>query len=102
MSFERQMNNTYSLDQIPKTVNLHVNLIYCQKNLNETAQFMELKSNNPTSKQSEVSKKVGLSSSTLQRYRHDENMLSPSRNPLNENKRRQKTSIDLERILFKY
>ena len=36
---------------------------------------MEPKSTNPTLKQSEISKQLGMSSSTLQRYRHDINML---------------------------
>ena len=52
------------------------------------AQYMELKSINTTSKQSELAKKLGMSSSIPQRYRHEITMLSPYRNPLNTNKKR--------------
>ena len=44
-------------------------------------------------KQSETANELGLSSSTLQRYRNDINMLSPYRiNPNNTNKRTKKVS----------
>ena len=64
------------------------------------AQFMEHKSINPTLKQSEIAKKLGMSSSTLQQYRSGINMLSPYSIPSNSNKRKQKISNrehDLER-----
>ena len=60
------------------------------------AKFMEIKSNNPRLKQSEILKKE-LSSSTIQRYRREINMLSPYRIPpsskTNEENKRQKTRI---------
>ena len=46
------------------------------------AKFLEIKSNNPRLKQSEIAKKIlELSSSTLQRHRREINMLSPYRIP---------------------
>ena len=53
------------------------------------ARFREIKSLNPKLKQSEIAKELGCSTSTLQRYRQDLNMISPDRNPSNtkENKR---------------
>ena len=53
---------------------------------------METKSANPKLKQSEIAKQLGCTTSTLQRYRQDTNMLSPYRIPSNEHKRRQKIS----------
>ena len=51
------------------------------------ADFMRVKNENPKMKQSEIANQLGLSSSTLQRYRNDINMLSPYRiNPNNTNK----------------
>ena len=41
------------------------------------ADFMRLKYENPTMKQSEIANQLSLSSSTIQRYRNDINMLSP-------------------------
>ena len=43
------------------------------------ADFMRVKYENPKLKQSEIAYQLGLSSSTLQRYRNDINMLSPYR-----------------------
>ena len=52
------------------------------------AAFMQLKYENPKMKQSEIANQLGLSSSNIQRYRNDINMLSPYRNnPNNTNKR---------------
>ena len=83
------------------------------------ADFMRVKYENPKIKQSEIANQLGISSSTIQRYRNDINMLSPYRiNPNNTKKqskkvkntdfdnyshhetdvkRPQKTSIDLKR-----
>ena len=47
-----------------------------------------MKYENPKLKQSEIANRLGYSSSTLQRYRNDVNMISPYRiNPNNSNKR---------------
>ena len=43
------------------------------------ADFMRIKYENQRLKQSEIANQLNLSSSTLQRYRNDINMLSPYR-----------------------
>ena len=59
------------------------------------ADFMKVKYENPRMKQSEIANQLGMSSSTLQRYRNDINMLSPYRiNPNNVKKRPKKAKID--------
>ena len=92
------MNNIFSLQQIQKTSNLDANLISRQNKLNLMADFMRVKYENPRMKQSEIANQLGISSSTIQRYRNDINMLSPYRtNPNNTNKRSKKvknTSFD--------
>ena len=75
------------MQQIQKTSNLDANLITRQYKLNLMADFMRLKYENPTIKQSQTANRIGLSTSTLQRYRNDINMLFPYRiNPNNTNK----------------
>ena len=73
------MINSFSLHQIQKTSNLDANLISRQFKLNMMDDFMRVKYENPKMKQSEIANQLGLSSSTLQRYRNDINMLSPYR-----------------------
>ena len=54
---------------------------------------MRIKYENPKLKQSEIANQLGYSSSTLQRYRNEINMVSPYRiQPNNSNKRTKKTS----------
>ena len=54
---------------------------------------MCIKFENPKMKQSEITNQLGFSTSTLQRYRNDMNMLSPCRiHANNTNKQRKKTS----------
>ena len=58
------------------------------------AKFMEIRSNNPKLKQSEIAKLLELSSFTIQRYGTEVNMLSPYRIPpssKNNHARKQKT-----------
>ena len=89
------MNNNFSLQQIQKTSNLDANLISRQYKLNLMADFMTVKYENPRMKQSEIANQLGMSSSTLQRYRNDKNMLSPYRiSPNNVKKRSKKAKID--------
>ena len=52
--------------------------------------FMHIKYQNPKMKQSEISDQLGLSSSTVQRYRNDINMLSPYRIQSNNTNKRTK------------
>ena len=63
------MINTYSPDQIKKTGDLNADLILRQYKLDKMAKFLEIKSNNPKLKQSEIAKLLELSTSTIQRYR---------------------------------
>ena len=88
------MNNSFSLQQIQKTSNIDVNLISRHYKLSLMADFMRVKYENPKMKQSEIANKIGMSSSTLQRYRNDIKMPSPYRiNPNNTNKRTEKVKI---------
>ena len=73
------MNNTFSLEQIYKTGDLNADLIMRQYKLDKMAKFMEIKSINPKLKQSEIPKELEISTSTIQRYRREINMLSPYR-----------------------
>ena len=94
------MNNTFSLDQISKTGNFDSILITRQNKLDLMARFMEVISVNPRVKEDQTAKDLGWSSSTLQRYRQDINMLSTHRLSSNTDKRKRKISNqehDLER-----
>ena len=86
------MNNTFPLEEISKTVNFDSNLVFRQYKLDLKASFMQIKSLNPSLKQDQIEKKLSCSSSTLQRYRNDMNVLSPYRIPTNSHKRRLKIS----------
>ena len=89
------MNNNFSLQQIQKTSNLDANFLSRQCKLNLMADFMRVKYENPKMRQSEIANQLGMSSSTLQRYRNDINMLSPYRiNSNNNRKRPKKGKID--------
>ena len=63
------MNNTFSLEQIYKTGSLTAELIMRQYKLDKMAKFMEIKSNNPKLKQSEIAKELERSTSTVQPYK---------------------------------
>ena len=87
------MNKSFSLQQIQKTSNRDANSLSRQYKLNLMADYMKLKYENPRMKQSELANHLTKSSSTLQRYRNDINMLSPYRiNPNTTNKRTKKSS----------
>ena len=87
------MNNSFSLQQISEKGNLDSNLISRHYKLNLMAKFMQMSFENPKMKQSELVDQLGYSSSTLQRYRNDINMLSPyTIQPNNTNKRTKKLS----------
>ena len=82
------MNNTFSLQEKGRTGNLDANSISKQNKLNLIADIMRVTYENPKVRQSELANRLGFSSSTLQRYRNDINMVSPYRiNPNNTNKR---------------
>ena len=54
------------------------------------ADLMKVKYENPRLRQSEIANQLGISASTLQRYRNDINMLSPYRISPNNVKKRSK------------
>ena len=58
---------------------------------------MNIKSVSPKFRQHQIAKELCCSSSTLQRYRQDVNMLSPHSIPPIRNKSNRKTSSDLRR-----
>ena len=87
--------NTPSLAEINKTANMDPNLLTRHYKLKLMNDFMNIKYQNPKMKQSEIANNLNMSSSTLQRYRNDINMLSPYRiNPNNNKKRPKKAKID--------
>ena len=87
------MNNTFSLQQISRTITLDAILISRQYKLILITDLMRMKNETRKSKQSEIANHLGYSSSTLQRYKNDINMLSPYRiQPNNTNKRTKKLS----------
>ena len=89
------MNNTPSLNEINKTANMDPNLLTRHYKLKLMNDFMYIKYQNPKMKQSEIANHLNMSSSTLQRYRNDINMLSSYRiNPNNVKKRSKKAKID--------
>ena len=87
------MNNIFSLQQTHKTNGLDANLLSRQFKLSLMADFMRVKYENPKMKQSEIANQLGMSSSTLRRYRNDINMLSPYRISPNNNKKRTKKCL---------
>ena len=90
------MNNSFSLQQRQKTSNLDANLISRQQKLNLMADFTRLKYENPKMKQSEIANQLSISSSTIQIYRNDENMLLLYRIQSNNiNKRIKKAKITI-------
>ena len=88
------MKNSFSSQQISKNGNLDSNLLSGQYKLTLMAKFMQIKFENPRSKQSEIAEHLGYSSSTLQRYRNDIIMLSPYRIQPNITNKRTKKALN--------
>ena len=89
------MNITPSLNEINKTAKMDPNLLTRHYKLKLMNDFMHVKYQNPRMKQSERANRLNMSSSTLQRYRNDINMLSPYRiNPNNVKQQSKKAKID--------
>ena len=61
------------------------------------AKFIEIKSVDPKVREDRLAKQIGCSNSTLQRNRHDINLLSPNKISSNIHKTRLKASSDLRR-----
>ena len=57
--------------------------------------FMYIKYQNPKMKQSQIADQLNLSSSTIQRYRNDINMLSPYRISSDNTKKRSKKALNI-------
>ena len=88
------MSNTPSLNEINKTANMDPNLLTGHYKFKLMNDFMNVKYQNPKKTQSEISNQLGMSSSTLQSFRNDINMLSPYRiNPNNVKKWSKKAEI---------
>ena len=89
------MNKTPSLNEINKNSNMNPNMLTKYYKLKLMNDFMNIKYQNPKMTQSEISSQLNMSSSTIQRYRNDINMISPYRiNPNNLKKRSKKVEID--------
>ena len=84
------MNNTPSLNEVKKTAIMNPNLLTRHYKLKLMNDFMHIKYQNPNMKQSEISNQLGLSPSTVPRYRNDTNMLSPYRFQSNNTNKRTK------------
>ena len=86
---------TPSLNDINKNSTMDPNMLTKNYKLKLTNDFNNIKYQNPKLSQSEISYQLNISSSTIQRYRNDINMLSPHRiNPNNVEKRSKKAKID--------
>ena len=88
--------NTPSLTEINKTANMDPNLITKHYKLKLMNDFLNIKYQNPKMKQSEIANQLGISSSTLKRYRNDINMLSPYRINQNNGKKRTKKALNTD------
>ena len=89
------MNNTPSLNEINKNSTMNPNMLTKYYKLKLMNDFMNIKYQNPKMTQSEISSQINMSSSTIQRYRNDINMISPYRiNSNNVKKQQKKTKID--------
>ena len=89
------MNNIPSLNEINKNSAMDPNMLTKYYKLKIMNDFMYMKYQNPKLKQSELANNLNMSSSTIQRYRNDINMLSPYRiSPNNVKKRTKKAKID--------
>ena len=87
--------NTPSLNEVNKNSTMNPNLLTKYYKLKIMNDFMNIKYPNPKMTQSEISSKLNMSPSTIQRYRNDINMISPYRiNPNNVKKQQKKTKID--------
>ena len=90
------MNNTPSLNEINKNSAMNPNMLTKYFKLKLMNDFMNIKYQNPKMTQSEISSQLNMSPSTIQRYRNDINMISPTeltQITLKNNKKRPKSII---------
>ena len=71
------MSNNFTIDQLSKSQTIDPNSINRLYKINMMLNFMEIRSNNPKMKQSQICKQLGTSDSTIKRYRDDIQMDSP-------------------------
>ena len=90
-----------SLIEINKIANMDPNLLTRHYKLKLMNDFMNVEYQNPKMTQSEISNRLGMSSSTLQRYRNDTNMPSPYRITSNNVKKRSKRSKSIIMVTSK-
>ena len=89
------MNNTPSLNEKYKNSTVDPNMVTKYYKLKLMNDFMNIKYHNPKMTQSEISSQLNMSSSTIQIYRNDINMISPYKNnPKNVKKQQKKTKIN--------
>ena len=89
------MNNTPSLNEINKNCSMDPNMLTKYYKLKLMNDFMNIKYQNPKMTQSEISSQLNMSSSTIERYRNDINIISPYRiNPNNVKKHTKRAKID--------
>ena len=87
--------NEYSFFKRNKNSTMDPNMLTKYYKLKLMNDFMNIKYQNPKMSQSEISSKLNMSPSTIQRYRNDINMISPYRiNPNNVKKQQKNTEID--------
>ena len=80
------MNNKFTIDQVSKSESIDPNSINRLYKTILMLNFMEVKSSNPKMTQKQICNQLGLSDSTIKRYRNDINMDSPfNRNNLKKN-----------------
>ena len=87
------MNNTFYLQQKSQIGNLDSSSILRRYKLDLMSRFMGKKSTNPRSRQDEIAKDIGCSSSSLQRYRQDIKMPSTYMIPPNTHKKNKRFQI---------
>ena len=90
------MDNTPSLSEINKTANMNTNLLTRHYKLKLMNDFLNNKYQNPKFKQSEIANQLDISSSTVEKYRNDINMLSPYRINQNNGKKRTKKALNTD------
>ena len=71
------MSNKFTIDQLSKSQTIDPNSINRLYKINMMLNFMEIRSNIPKMKQSQICKQLGTSDSTIKRYRDDIQMDSP-------------------------
>ena len=92
------MNNKFTIDQVSKSESIDANSINRLYKTILMLNFMEVKSSNPKMTQKQICNQLGLSDSTIKRYRNDINMESPyNRNNYKKKKPKLATDTTIEK-----